>query len=153
ALIPIGTRDEEVLRVLEGSTLDGRKRIEEAYDRAFGTKARPGGLTKGSLRADLEDDLSGWRKEKALTLLDRDLTKADHLYFVSVAIAGTHDDSVSSIIQEAWDAGPAEFAKLEADWAADYKPADLRTAMREELSLEAWLLVKAVLDASDQLKK
>jgi hypothetical protein len=154
ALIPLGTRDEEILRVLEGSTLQGRKQIEKAYDEAFGSAAHaPSGLMEGSLRADLADDLSGWRLEKSLALLDRDLTKADHLYFVSVGILGTHDESTVSIIQEVWESGPAAFAKLEADWKAHYKPADLREAMRGELSLEAWLLVKAVLDAYDRYQR
>ena len=159
ALIPIGTRDEEVSRILEGGDLGSRQTIEKRYDEAFGTASGGKGLLMGSLKADLDDDLSGWREEKALASLERDFTQADHLYFASVGKrTGTDDAAVIQIIQDAWKGGPATFAKLEADWENGVKKGangkswtkmGLREAMSDELSLESWHLVNAVLTQYD----
>jgi hypothetical protein len=151
ALIPLGTRDTELLRVLEGAPLAGRREIERRYNRAFAS------IGEGSLRADLKDDLSGADLQKALVLLDRDLSDADKLYFDSVAITGTHDDAVVNRIQSTWQRGPAAFEALERQWNQQVRnqtnggdevwtAMTLREAMRDELSGETWELVKAVLD-------
>ncbi len=152
ALIPSGTRDAELFRILEGASLAGRQEIERRYNEAFGA------IGEGSLRADLKDDLSGADLQKALVLLSRDLTEADRLYFDSLAISGTRDDAVIRRIQQVWQRGPAAFAELERQWNEgvkdQYNGADdqwttlsLREAMSEELSGEEWELVRAVLDS------
>lgn len=170
SLIPTGTRDVELFRVLESLPHSGRQRLEQEYNRAFGA-AGQGSLKigEGSLTADLKDDLSGWALDKSLALIDRDLKPADHLYFESVAITGTHDDAVVRYIQEAWDAGPANFANFERDWdryikgtegwSAERRPntpwtnMTLRQALRDELSGEAWDLVNAVLTGYERYKQ
>jgi hypothetical protein len=163
ALIPIGTRDTEVFRLLEGRDLAARQALKNGYNQAFrdiGDEDEP-----HTLEGDLKDDLSGWRKEKALALLNRDLKSADHLYFDSVGITGTHDESVISRIQGEWQKGPAEFAKFEKDWD-DYvrnqkkwtdedetwTDMSLYQAMDDELSGETWELVRAVLIGYIQYK-
>jgi ppGpp synthetase/RelA/SpoT-type nucleotidyltranferase len=156
ALIPVGTREAEIWRILEGATTAGRREIERRYNQAFGSGASTGPLSYGSLRADLRGDLSGDDLYRAEKLLDGDLTPADRLYMASVGIVGTRDNEVISIIQKAWQDGPAAFAALERDWAAvqarETGVPDLRTAMSDELSLESWRLVAAVLDAWDQVR-
>ena len=155
ALIPTGTRDDELMRLLEGVDHAHRLQIQERYNAAFAS------IGQGSLDADLKDDLSGWRLEKCLALMNRDLTRADHLYFLSLAITGTHTDSVVALIQEEWGRGPAAFRQLETDWNRYVKSGDgqsggwtdmtLRAAMESELSGEPWEMVRAVLDGYDQL--
>lgn len=150
ALIPLGTRDEEIGRILYGLSLEGRQQLERYYDEAFA------GIGEGSLKADLRDDLSGWRLEKSLALLDRDLTSADELYFDSVGISGTHTDAVVKRIQDEWANGPGTFAALEHDWDqyvrnqkhwtdTAWTEMTLYEAMDDELSGEEWELVEAVL--------
>ncbi len=164
ALIPTGTRNAEVWRILEGSKHDGLQEIERRYNATFGAGGyRTKGLLTGSLRTDLADELSGWEEEKALAMLDHPLTDAEHLYFLSVAISGTHTDSVVALIQRVWQQGPAEMQKLHQDWKRyvqsplpgvhnePWTTMGVSDAMRDELSLEAWGLVKAVLDGYDRL--
>lgn len=154
ALIPLGTRDEEIFRILNGLSLAGRKQLEKDYNKAFWD------IGEGSLKADLKDDLSGWAEEKSLALLHRDLTSADHLYFDSVAIMGTHTDSVVSRIQAEWDRGGIpglerdwdQYVRNQSSWSdATWTEMGLYEAMSSELSGEKWKLVKAVLKgAHDQ---
>jgi hypothetical protein len=157
ALIPLGTRDDEIFRLLYGTNLEGRRRLEEQYNLTFG-EAGNGTykLGNGSLKADLKDDLSGWREEKSLALLDRDLTEADELYFDSVGITGTHEEAVISRLQRVWDSGPQAMLQLEADWNRHVRnnppwtedtwtTLGLYDAMSSELSLESWRLVRAIL--------
>lgn len=153
ALIPLGTRDEELFRILDSLPRAGRQLTEKKYDETFPE------IGKGSLKADLKDDLTGWRLEKSLAMLNRDLTSADILYFDSVGINGTHDDSVVARLQSEWAQGPTNFASFdkqwhdyvmnEAHWSTDpaWTSKPLYTSMYEELSGETWELAKAVLDA------
>ncbi|WP_437755030.1 eCIS core domain-containing protein [Sorangium sp. So ce1389] len=157
ALIPLGTRDDEIFRLLHGTSLEGRQLLEREYNLTFGELGN-GSLKigNGSLKDDLGDDLSGWRKQKALALLDRNLTEADELYFDSVGIAGTHDQAVIALLQRVWDRGPAAMMEIELDWNRyvrndppwtdeTWSSLSLYDAMASELSLEAWRLVRAVL--------
>jgi hypothetical protein len=150
ALIPLGTRDEDLFRILDGLPLAGRREMERLYGEAFRE------IGKGSLVADLKDDLSGWRKEKSLAMLNRDLTSADALYFDSVAITGTHTDAVINRIQAEWDKGPQSFIGFERDWNhyvrndptwtdERWSGMSLYDAMDDELSGEEWELVRSVL--------
>ncbi|NEQ20279.1 MAG: hypothetical protein F6K28_13745, partial [Microcoleus sp. SIO2G3] len=150
ALIPLGTRDEEILRILNSLPLSGRQTLEERYNSTFFD------IGEGSLKADIDGDLSGWSKEKSLALLHRDLTSADHLYFDSVAITGTHTESVISRIQSEWDRGPSAFASFEQDWDQyvrnqagwtdeAWTDESLYDAMDGELSGEEWEVVSAIL--------
>jgi len=157
ALIPLDTRDEEVFRILYGLTLEGRQRLEERYNSTFGELGNgTEKIGEGSLKSDLKDDLSGWRKEKSLALLNRDLTQADELYFDSVAITGTHTDSVISRLQAQWSQGPTVLIQLEADWDRyvrnqanwtdeTWTDMTLYQAMNDELSGESWELVRSIL--------
>jgi hypothetical protein len=155
ALIPLGTRDDELLRILEGLDHAHRQEVASRYNRAFAM------IGQGSLEADLKDDLSGWELHKCLAMMSRDLTKADHLYFLSVAITGTHTDSVVDLIQQTWAQGPLEFHQMNLDWERYVRQGDgwsggwtgmtLRQAMDDELSGEAWALVKAVLDGYERM--
>jgi hypothetical protein len=157
ALIPLGTRDAEIFRILEGLSLAGRQELETRYNRSFSD------IGSGSLKKDLKDDLSGWREQKSLALLHRDLTSADHLYFDSVAITGTHTDSVVSRIQREWQ-NPGNFANFENDWNRyvrnqsgwsdeTWTDETLYQAMDGELSGEEWGLVRAVLDGYEAYKR
>lgn len=156
ALIPLGTRDEEVFRILYGLPEAGRRTLEEKYNEAFST------IGEGSLKLDLKGDLSGWRIEKSLALLHHNLTSAEDLYFDSAGITGTHTDSVVSRIQSEWARGPAAFAQFEHDWDHYVKGAgdwnnhtpwtdmSLAQAMDSELSGEELELVQAVLTGYQQ---
>ena len=83
SLIPLGTRDREIFRILERLSLGNRQLLKQKYNQAFHD------IGRGSLENDLKGDLSGWAEKKSLALLRRNLTSADHLYFDSVAITGT----------------------------------------------------------------
>lgn len=152
----LGTRDAELFRILEGLPLTGRQELQRRYDEVFGP------IGSGSLQKDFEDDLSGWELEKATAMLHRDLTEADHLYFDSVAILGTHTDSVIALIQGAWAGGIARMNALDADWkryvnneahwtSDTWTSMSLYEAMDDELSGESWELVKAVLTQYQRL--
>lgn len=157
-LIGLGTRDADVKRLLqERPTLDARKALERAYDRTFSW------VGEGSLKKDLIEDLSGDDLQRALALLDRDLTKADELYLLTVGISGTKEDSAVKIIQDAWDQGPAAVRQLEADWdtyvwsaspkeeqARGWTRMKLRTAMEDEMGGEPLALVRAVFRGADE---
>lgn len=157
AVIPTGTRDEELLRTVEGLPLGGRKQLQEKYNQAFAP------IGKGSLEKDLIDDLSGWRLQKTLALFQRDLTPADHLYFLSVAITGTHTDSVIKLIQERWNSGPAAIGQLDDEWKRDVKGSrlggdvwteqELFPAIRDELSGESLELVDAIFKSYEAFKR
>jgi plasmid stability protein len=118
ALIPAGTRDEEVFRILYGLPLAQRAELERVYNDTFGRHGcgDEDYIGTGSLKDDLKGDLSGWRRQKSLALLHRNLTTADELYFDSTGITGTHTDRVISHIQSTWQRGPAAFAQLEDEW-------------------------------------
>lgn len=150
ALIPSGTRDDELMRILESRSLAARQEVERRYDETYA------GVMTGTLKGDIKDDTSGWRRQKCLALLDRELTKADHIYFNSVAISGTHTASVVADIQAVWAEGPAAFQQLKRDWDTnvvghrgddeEWTSMNLYDAMYDELSGEEWLLVKACFD-------
>ncbi|MCM8920177.1 MAG: DUF4157 domain-containing protein, partial [Candidatus Thiodiazotropha sp.] len=169
ALIPMGTRDEELNRVIYHLPLSGRKEMERRYNETFGIDSGYYWIGHGSLEADFIYDLSGWQLEKYSALMDRDLTPADNLYFDSVGIVGTKDDNVIKQIQGAWDKGPAEIAKLENDWClyisdtggwtSGFKPIkpwtqmNLRDAMASELSGASWEMVDAVFKGYETYKE
>jgi hypothetical protein len=158
ALIPAGTRDAELFRLLYAGSLATRQRMQAGYDRAFGA---PTGfpLGTGSLKGDLADDLSGWRLQKAQALLTRDLTPADELYFDSVAIEGTHTGAVVNRLLDLWDGGPQKVVDLADEWDRIIRKQDgwtdlsLREAMESELSGDDWAAVKTVLDGADRYRK
>ncbi|HEU5089969.1 MAG TPA: hypothetical protein VFT99_21085, partial [Roseiflexaceae bacterium] len=96
---------------------------------------------------------------------DRDLTDADHLYFNTVAITGTHSDSAVRIVQDAWKGGPQKFGELDAQWErnvrnqangddAAWTTMTLEQALKDEMDMEgeAWGFVKAVLDGYHAFK-
>jgi hypothetical protein len=155
ALLRDVKREDEVLRILEAHPLDGRKLLEAQYDAAFGK------LGEGTLKQDIVEELSGWREEKAVATLDRDLTAADHLYFHSRGISGTHSESVVAIFQKAWaERGVAGIRELNQQWdelvigRSGWTQDHLRTAMEWELleEREAWEFVRAILDESATAK-
>jgi hypothetical protein len=167
ALIPRGTRDDEVLRILYQLPLRGRRVLEREYNLTF-AEAGEGSLER-DLREDLDSIVSTWRLQKSLALLDHDLTPAEDLYFDSVGITGTHTDAVVARFQQVWDRGPAEMAKLHHDWdryvrnrggwlvGEPWTTLTLRQAFTDdmsytELSGEPMLLVRAILDAYDQMR-
>ena len=113
ALIPLGTRDIDLMRLLEERPLAQRKRLKADYDRAF---AGIGKTANDTLEEHIVSDTSGWQREKALALLDHELTPADHLALVTVAIAGAHDETALEILREVWSRGPAAFDALYEDW-------------------------------------
>jgi hypothetical protein len=169
ALIPMGTRDEELNRVIYHLPLSGRKEMERRYNETFGIDSGYYWIGHGNLEADFMYDLSGWQLEKYSALMDRDLTPADNLYFDSVGIVGTKDERVINQIQGAWDKGPAEIAKLETDWSryvsdtsgwtSGFRPIkpwtqmNLRDAMASELSGASWELVDAVFKGYQSYKE
>lgn len=169
ALIPMGTRDEELNRVIYHLPISGRKEMERRYNETFGIDSGFYWIGHGSLEADFIYDLSGWQLEKYSALMDRDLTPADNLYFDSVGIVGTKDDNVIKQIQGAWDKGPAEIAKLENDWSlyisdtggwtSGFKPIkpwtqmNLRDAMASELSGASWEMIDAVFKGYETYKE
>jgi hypothetical protein len=162
ALIPVGTRDEEVFRILYEIPVTNRKHFENTYNETFGDTSHGGAekIGTGSLKGDLKGDLSGWRLQKSLALLNRNLTSADELYFDSLAIVGTHTDRVISRIQDEWSKGIANFALFEGDWdfyvrnqghwtEETWTKLSLYDAMYDQLATwnkESWQLVSAVLD-------
>jgi hypothetical protein len=158
ALIPAGTRDAELFRLLYSGSLATRQRMQAGYDRAFGA---PTGfpLGTGSLKGDLDGDLSGWRLQKAQALLTRDLTPADELYFDSVAIEGTHTGAVVNRLLDLWDQGPQKVVELADEWDRIIRKQEgwtdqpLREAMEGELSGDDWAAVKTVLDGADRYRK
>jgi hypothetical protein len=157
ALIPPGVRSEEVLQVLSDVAVGRRRELKALYELAFRQ------IGQGTLDRDLKAKLSGWRLQKSLALLDRDLTDADHLYFNSLAIVGTHTREVIELIQRRW-ANPGTFGELiqqwddyvtnHKHWSPDppWTTLTLYEAMDSELSGEDWLLVKAVLASYYKLK-
>lgn len=122
ALIPNGTRDEEVVRILTAVGVPQKSMFERAYNNAFRS------IGKGSLKADLKDDLSGNAERKALGLLHRRLTEADHLYFEA---DDDHNESVMRRLQRVWGSGYDAFHAMNADW-------DRYVRNRSGWSYEAW---------------
>jgi hypothetical protein len=118
ALIPPGVRSEEVLELLAQVAQDQRRLLKTLYELSFGQ------IGQGTLEKDLKWKLTGWRLQKSLALLDRDLTDADHLYFNSLAIAGTHTTAVVELIQRQG-ANPSSLAELIQQWddyVTNHKP-------------------------------
>ena len=113
ALIPLGTRDIDLMRLLEERPLAQRRRLKADYDKAFAGIGKTAGDT---LEEHIVSDTSGWQREKALALLDHELTPADHLALVTVAINGAHDETALEILREVWRQGPAAFDALYEDW-------------------------------------
>ncbi len=152
ALIPLGTRDIDLMRLLEERKLPQRRQLKADYDNAF----RGIGKTSGdTLEEHLVSDMSGWERQKALALLDHELTPADHLALVTIAIRGAHDETALEILQHVWREGPAAFAKLHADWqrfvqGPGFTKLALREAIEDELGgvhLEAAQAILAQYDA------
>lgn len=147
-----GINPEDALKQLERSTFDGREEIERRYDRCFAE------LGEGSLRADLENALWGVDEERALILLDNQMTPAIELYLDSVAMTGrTNTAKVLARFAQVYEAkGPAGVAELEKDWDTNvlgwYTDLSLYEAMDGELSGDAWDKVKAYLDGGDALE-
>src|SRR5206468_8193497 len=57
ALIPLGTRDEEVFRILYGLPKEGRKELEKSYNETFGDASHGGTaeyIDTGSLKGHLK---------------------------------------------------------------------------------------------------
>jgi hypothetical protein len=130
ALIPLGTRDIDLMRLLEERPLAQRKRLKAAYDKAF---AGIGKTANDTLEEHIVSDMSGWEREKALALLDHELTPADHL-----AISGAHDETALEILRGVWLQGPAAFDALYEDWhrfvqGPGFTPYPLEQAMAKEL--------------------
>ena len=155
AILPAGTRDAEIHRIIGGVPASNRQALAEAYDYDFSD------LGEGTLRADLIADQSGWELEKSLALLDHDLTEAEMLYFDSVAISGTHTDSVVERLQRIAGSGdPNAFGRLEAEWERFVRSSDgwttappnpftdmsIRDAMDSELSGEEFDFAMAAVD-------
>ncbi|HEY9800533.1 MAG TPA: DUF4157 domain-containing protein [Leptolyngbyaceae cyanobacterium] len=163
AIIPLGTRNAEIFRILNSLPLAGRQRLEQQYDDTFYDTYGSGVRT---LKQDLKDELGDSDEgQKSLALLYHDLTSAEQLYFDSVAISGTHTESVIQRIQSEWSRGAAAFTNFEADWNNyvrgagawnDNRPwtdMTLPQAMRDELGGEDWDLVKAVLDGYERYQQ
>ncbi|MDP9075617.1 MAG: hypothetical protein M3N98_15900 [Actinomycetota bacterium] len=137
ALIPWGTQDTQVLKLLEERSLDARKMLRADYREAF--RGVPPG--DGILDAHLVGDQSGWRVQKALALLDHDLTKAEHVHFNTTAISGAHQSEAVAILQSEWDKGPGVFRQLVNDWTervqgVGWATTDIYKAMEDELTGE-----------------
>jgi hypothetical protein len=152
ALLPLGTRDIDLIRLLEERKLPQRRHLKAGYDRAF----RGIGKTENdTLEEHIVSDTSGYERQKALALLDHELTKADHLAFVTTAIRGAHDESALEILREVWRQGPLAFAELHKDWqrfvkGPGFTDLGLREAMEDELGgvhLEAAQALFAQYDA------
>jgi len=113
ALIPPGTADTLLVNILYEHDLSGRKRLADTYAKAFRRVMMGGGDT---LYHHIVDDTSGWRRDKCLFMLQRELTDADKLHFETTGILGTHDEDAIKILQGVWERGPAAFQQLEYDW-------------------------------------
>jgi len=143
-------RDEEPGRILYSRpTPTSRQQLAAQYDESF---AR---LGKGTLEGDIKDRMSGWRREKALVLLNRNLTDADEIYFDSVAITGTHDEAVVNRVESVWGRGVTAYETLVDDWRRFVKNEDHWTdpaftsmtfmeAMIDELDGEHLAMVRAI---------
>lgn len=157
ALIPTGTRDAHLIRILQSLPLAGRKKMEESYNKVFRQ------IGEGSLQADLRGDLATDKDlYQALALMHREkLNKADELYTMSTGKAGTDTDAVVDLFMSAWEQGPEQVVALEKDWNAYVRNHDgwsnarwdnmglsLYEAMDSELSGRPWYTVEAILDGA-----
>jgi hypothetical protein len=113
ALIPLGTRDSDLIRLLEERKHAQRRTLKAHYDRAF---AGIGKTEHDTLEEHIVSDTSGFARQKALALVDHELTAADHLAFVTVAINGAHDETALDILQRTWHEGVGGFDNLHDDW-------------------------------------
>jgi hypothetical protein len=136
-LIPIGTAEPDVLRLLTERDLDARKTLEAHYNVAF---TGIGKTANDTLYEHIVDDTSGYERKRLLAVLDHDLTDADHLSFLTTAIFGAHHEPALAILQRVWDRGIPDFTKLHEDWdkhVRGFPPAKvsqaLEPAMRSEL--------------------
>jgi len=135
ALIPLGTRDTDLMRLLEERKLAQRRKLKEHYDKAF---HGVGKTANDTLEEHIVSDTSGFTKQKALALVDRELTAADHLSFVTTAIRSAHDETALEILQGTWRQGVGAFDKLYEDWQRyvrqpGYTDYALEQAMEKEL--------------------
>lgn len=148
ALIPGGTRDEEVVRILTAVSVPQKSMFERAYNSAFRD------IGKGSLKEDLKDDLSGNAERKALGLLNRRLTEADQLYFEA---DDDHNESVMRRLQRVWASGFDAFDAMNTDWNRlvrnqsgwSYEAWTQHTMYEElddEMSGQEWAVAQAILD-------
>jgi hypothetical protein len=113
ALIPLGTRDSDLIRLLEERKHAQRLTLKMHYDQAF---RGVGKTTSDTLEEHIISDTSGHTRQKALALVDHELTAADHLALVTTAIDGSHDETALDILQRTWHEGVNSFDKLEDDW-------------------------------------
>jgi len=134
ALIPLGTRDIDLIRLLEERRLPQRRALKAAYDKAF---AGIGKTEHDTLEEHIVSDTSGFQRQKALALLDHELTPADHLALVTTAIAGAHDETALEILREVWRQGPEAFGDLHKDWQRFVKgPGFTKLSLREAIEDE-----------------
>jgi hypothetical protein len=138
ALIPMGTRDLDLIRLLEEGKLAERKALKAHYDKAF---HGIGKTANDTLEEHIVNDTEGWERERALALLDHELTKADHLALVTTAIRSAHDEAALAILHEVWRADPQKkaFDELFEDWerfvhGPGFTKFGLEEAMEDELT-------------------
>ena len=135
ALIPLGTRDSDLIRLLEERRHAQRQTLKTHYDKAF---AGIGKTAHDTLEEHIVSDTSGYARHKALALVDHELTAADHLAFVTVAISGAHDETALDILRRAWHDGVGGFDALHDDWqrfvrGPGFTRLSLEQAMESEL--------------------
>lgn len=108
AIIPKRTRDTDLFRLLKAVSKkddwNGIYELKQNYKKCF-TR-----IGAGSLKGDLESDLSGNDELRALAMIDHPYSEADELYLTDESAA------VINMLQAAWLKGPAAMAQLEGDW-------------------------------------
>jgi hypothetical protein len=159
ALLAGGTRDQEVLRLLSSrETPEERQQLAREYDQVYGR------LGAGSLVDDIRNELWEFERWKAWTLLHRNLTVADEIFFDSVAISGTHDEAVVDRVEAVWrehgwtglqeviDAWQRNLMHAHGLWVPEkFTDMTFAAAMENELNTESWTIVNAHLTAQRQL--
>jgi hypothetical protein len=136
SVIPPRTADENLYRLLTERKLPQRLRLKATYNQAF---AGIGLTPNDTLEEHVAADTWSFERQRALALLDHDLTDADHLSFVTTAIVGAHQTTALEILQRDWRDGMASFDRLFADWdryvkAPGYTKLGLEAAMDSELT-------------------
>lgn len=114
ALIPLGTRDEAIVGILQRVSAGQRATFAKRYARAFSGIGLTGHDTlEEHLRDDLSEYWNSWRLQQALAVLDHNLHPAEELYFN--AKEGRNGDVVKQV-QDTWRQGYDAFKTLEDDW-------------------------------------
>ncbi|HWI65224.1 MAG TPA: hypothetical protein VNT75_25620, partial [Symbiobacteriaceae bacterium] len=133
ALVGSGVRDDFAVETLYKADRAHRYVLEQEYNLAFWA------LGKGSLRADIKDKLSGWHEAKALILLDRDLTPADEIYFLSTGITLTKSKELIKLLYAEWYKGPRSFHQLVRQWdELLVKPGWATEGLSDAMSSDVW---------------